>query len=164
MRFGRVVTMFTALMSLAACGTAATRLTPPSAEVISVIDGDTIKVRTGGWTDNVRLIAIDTPEVAHHGNPDECHGPEATARLVEMLPKGTVVQLVRDEQARDIYGRLLAYVYAPDGTLINLQLAVEGHARSLSIAPNTALADAVATAVAAARQGNIGLWGHCPTD
>lgn len=31
--------------------------------VISVTDGDTIKVRTGGRTRDVRLIGIDTPEV-----------------------------------------------------------------------------------------------------
>lgn len=135
---------------------------PPAGTVVRVIDGDTLVVRTGTGEVTVRLLGIDTPEVAHHGNSDECGGPEAAARLAQMLPPGTSVQLARDTEARDAYGRLLAYVIrSTDGTVVNVQLAAEGHATPLVIAPNRALADPIADAAATARRARIGLWAVC---
>lgn len=150
-----------ALAVLLGCAPPDTGPPPPEAVVVEVIDGDTVLVRTGPDNESVRLIGIDTPEVAHHGNPDECFGPEAAARAAQLLPVGSTVRLVRDVEARDIYDRLLAYVFNADGTLINLQLAAEGFARELSIAPNTAIADDVAAAVSTARSNGLGLWSQC---
>lgn len=134
---------------------------PPQALVVDIIDGDTVVVRSGRVTEPVRLIGIDTPEVAHHGQPGECFGGEAAARLAELIPVGTTVRLARDVEARDIYGRLLAYVFATDGTLVNMQLAREGLAAELSIAPNLALVDVIATSVGEARRARLGMWEHC---
>ena len=68
----------------------------------------------------------------------------------------------RDAEARDPYGRLLAYVYrAADGAFVNLELARGGYARQLSIAPNTAYADLFGAAVSEAQQAGRGLWGAC---
>ena len=47
--------------------------------------------------------------------PVMCFGPEASAETHRLLPAGTPVRLVRDVEARDAYGRLLAYVYRADG-------------------------------------------------
>lgn len=82
---------------------------PRSAQVIRVVDGDTIKVRLKGRSYDVRLIGIDTPEV--YGGV-ECGGREASAGLKRLLPAGTRVKLIRDrsQDARDRYGRLLRYV------------------------------------------------------
>jgi hypothetical protein len=45
----------------------------------------------------------------------------------------------RDVEARDPYGRLLGYVYrSSDRLFVNEDLIVNGYARPLSIAPNTA--------------------------
>ena len=135
---------------------------PPAGTVVEVIDGDTLIVRSGSDDVIVRLLGIDTPEVAHHGNPDECGGPEAAVRLAQMVPPGTSVQLARDTETRDAYGRLLAYVIrSADGVVVNVQLAVEGHATPLVIAPNRALADPIAAAVADARRAGLGIWGTC---
>ncbi len=146
---------------LVACGAGSPGPAAPDAEVVAVVDGDTISVRSDGVDEQVRLIGIDTPEVAHHGNPAECHGPEASARLAELLAPGTVVRLRRDQEARDAYGRLLAYVISADGTVVNLQLVAEGHARPLAIPPNLLLADAVAEAAAGAQRAGLGLWSRC---
>lgn len=135
---------------------------PPAGTVVHVIDGDTLVIKSGPSEVTVRLLGIDTPEIAHHGNPDECGGPEAAIRLKEMLPPGTSVKMARDSEAQDAYGRLLAYVIrAGDGVVVNVQLAVEGHAQPLMIAPNRALADDIAAAASNARRAGLGLWASC---
>ena len=132
------------------------------AVVVSVSDGDTIRVRVAGREERVRLIGIDTPETHGPGGLRECFGAEATARTKALLPKGTEVDLVRDAEARDRYGRLLAYVYRrPDKTFVNMALAREGYAAVLTVPPNVAHADAFREAAAAARQADKGLWSRC---
>lgn len=79
------------------------------ARVVSVTDGDTIKVRIGKKTRSVRLIGIDTPEV--YGGV-ECGGREASASMKRMLRPGNRVRLTKDgsQDKRDRFGRLLRYV------------------------------------------------------
>jgi micrococcal nuclease len=135
---------------------------PANATIERVVDGDTIAVRVGGSDERVRLIGIDTPETVSPTKPVMCFGKEASEETARLLPPGTAVRLVRDTEARDAYGRLLAYVYrAADGLFVNLVLARGGFADVLAIAPNTAHADEIRAAVAAARAGRIGLWGAC---
>jgi micrococcal nuclease len=146
----------------ASCAPPAPGPVPPDGTVVHIIDGDTLIIRSGRQDVTIRLLGIDTPEVAHHGNADECGGPEAAERLEELLPPGTSVQMARDNEARDAYGRLLAYVIrSGDGTVVNVQLAAEGHAEPMSIAPNRALADVIADASASARRAEIGIWSRC---
>ena len=135
---------------------------PPLAAVVEIVDGDTIVVRSGARTEAVRLIGIDTPEVAHHGQGAECYGPEAAARLAQLIPVGSTVRLARDLEARDVYDRVLAYVFTLDGDLVNVTLAAEGYATELAIAPNVSLNDAVRTAISGARAHRLGLWESCP--
>ena len=81
-----------------------------SARVVRVIDGDTIEVSIAGAEQYVRYIGVDTPETVKPGTPVQCYGPQASAenhRLVD----GRTVRLVFDRERRDVYGRLLAYVY-----------------------------------------------------
>ncbi|MGI9622828.1 MAG: thermonuclease family protein [Acidimicrobiales bacterium] len=145
---------------LAACAGAPNGPSPPLARVVEVIDGDTIVVRSGSVEEPVRLIGIDTPEIAHHGQPGECGGAEAAARLAQLIPPGAVVSLRRDVEARDHFGRLLAYVAAGAEDL-SVVLAAEGHAVALAIPPNLALSDVVATAVDQARRSGLGIWERC---
>ena len=127
-----------------------------------MVDGDTIRVRIQGAEERVRLIGIDTPETHGPGGLRECFGAEATDRLEALLPQGTSVRLVRDVEARDRYDRLLAYVYrASDGLFVNLAMAKEGYATTLTYPPNVAHADEFVAAVRTARQGQRGLWRRC---
>jgi len=48
-----------------------------------------------------------------------------------------------------------------DGMFVNLQLAREGYADVLSIAPNTTHASEIGAAVRDAREQGRGLWGAC---
>lgn len=132
------------------------------ATVVRVIDGDTIVVHLGGGAETVRVLGIDTPETHKPDTPVECYGPEASDRMTALLPRGTVVRLVRDVEARDRYGRLLAYVYRDsDGLFIDLRMVQEGYAGTLIIAPNLAHRAELEAAVAAAQQAKRGLWQAC---
>ncbi len=136
---------------------------PGLAEVVRVVDGDTIVVRIAGAEERVRLIGIDTPESVDPRSPIDCFGPEASAAAKALLPEGTEVRLVRDVEARDRFDRLLAYVYTVDGdTFVNLELAVQGFADVATFPPNVAHTDELVAAVAAARDAGRGLWGACP--
>ncbi len=78
--------------------------------VTYVIDGDTVVVRLGSAEPvHVRLIGINTPEIAHFGKPGECFGIRAT-RLTRRLALGRQVVLRPGRERHDRYGRLLAYV------------------------------------------------------
>lgn len=134
----------------------------PNAVVDEVIDGDTLIVAIGERHERVRLIGIDTPETVDPDRPVQCFGPEASARTADLLPPGTPVRLERDTEARDVYDRLLVYVYrSTDGLFVNLDLAAGGYADALHIEPNLAHARPIDAAVAAARAGSVGLWGAC---
>ena len=133
-----------------------------NATLVSVTDGDTISVRIGGTKEKVRLIGIDTPETKKPNTPVQCFGPEATKFTTSLLPTGTLLHVERDVEARDKYGRLLAYVYlAGDGTFVNLAIIRGGYARLLTIPPNVAHATDFVAAARAAENENIGLWAGC---
>lgn len=137
-------------------------LAPDEAVVEHTVDGDTVDVRLAGHDERVRLLGIDTPEIAHEGNEADCFGPEAAQRTAELLPDGTIVRLERDVVARDQYGRLLAYVYRRgDGLLVNVNLVEAGYARPLTIAPNGLMASKIVAAARRAEAADLGLWGAC---
>ena len=130
--------------------------------VARVVDGDTVHITVDHATEIVRLIGVDTPETVDERKPVQCYGPEASARTKVLLPPGTAVRLERDGEARDQYGRLLAYVYrASDGLFVNLALVRDGYGSVLLIAPNVTYADRFRDAEATARQQGAGLWGAC---
>jgi len=132
------------------------------AVIESVLDGDTVSVQIGGNTETLRLLGIDTPEKAGGPRPAECHGEEATNLARDLLPVGTPVLLARDSEPRDLYGRLLTYVYrAEDDLFVNLAMLERGAAAPLSIKPNTTFDDLFARASADARRNNVGLWATC---
>src|SRR3954468_11270326 len=90
-----------------------------TARVLRVVDGDTIAVRLDGRQERVRYIGVDTPETKKPGSPVECYGRRASAEN-ERLVEGARVRLVADAEARDRYGRMLAYVYrVDDGRFVN---------------------------------------------
>lgn len=134
----------------------------PNATVERVVDGDTIVVEIDGGRETVRLIGIDTPETVKPNTPVQCFGPEASKRTKELLPPGTPVRLERDVEARDDYGRLLAYVTrAVDGLFVNLALVEEGDAELLTFPPNTTHVAEFVDAATAAERADVGLWAAC---
>src|SRR5690606_13467423 len=94
--------------------------------VVSIVDGDTIKIDWNGKTESIRLIGVDTPETVHPNKPVQEYGKEASDFTKAQLTGETVFVEVDIEQ-RDRYGRLLGYVYTEDGTMFNARLIAEGY-------------------------------------
>ena len=128
------------------------------ATVVSVVDGDTIRVEIDGVNETVRYIGIDTPEPYRDGEP-ACYSKEATDKNRELV-QGREVRLETDVENRDRFDRLLRYVYVDD-VLVNDVLLRSGYAATLTIWPNTAKQRMFADSESAARQNDVGLWSEC---
>jgi micrococcal nuclease len=120
-----------------------------------VPDGDTIRL---GELGPVRLIGIDTPEV--YGGI-ECFGRDASRFARRLIPLGTRVRYRVGVEERDHYGRLLAYVWLPDGRMLNRVMVDEGYAQPVTIPPNVEFAASFTRAARAARAAGLGLWRAC---
>ncbi len=100
-----------------------------------IYDGDTLKIDKIG---KVRLIGIDTPEtkasLRDRFYKEKFNIKQKTLRKISKQVKkynidrvkGQKVKLEFDHTQRDKYGRLLAYVYLPNGDMLNLLLLEKG--------------------------------------
>ncbi len=130
------------------------------AEVVRVVDGDTAQMDLDdGGEEGVRFIGVDTPESVAPGQPVECFGKKAS-RFTTGLLEGERVTLRFGAERRDVYDRLLAYVYLGD-RFVNAELVRLGYARTLEIAPNVDYADRFARIQQEAADAGLGLWGAC---
>ncbi|MDD2462782.1 MAG: thermonuclease family protein [Desulfobulbus sp.] len=142
-----------------------------TAKVIRVIDGDTIKVNLQGQTESVRLIGIDTPECRANQKAERdsersgqdlaaiiSQGKEATSFTRSRVKKGDTVRLETDVQQRDKYRRLLAYVWLPNGTMLNEAIVRAGYAQPATFPPNVKYQDLFQEAAREARKQRRGLW------
>lgn len=92
------------------------------AEVLSIGDGDTIRVRQGGRAITVRLACIDAPETAQ--SP---YGRQARSHLQQRLPIGR--EVILDVKTTDRYGRTVAEVIEVISDInINLAMVEDGQA------------------------------------
>jgi len=139
------------------------------ATVVSVTDGDTLRVRAGGREVRVRLLGIDTPETRRPGVAVECGGKNATAsmkRLVFVGGRGRRVTLSGDptQNRVDRYGRRLAYVTTVRGDVGAAQLRA-GWASSYVFGGRPVRRAARYRRLAAgARAAGRGVWGSCDGD
>lgn len=98
-------------------------------------------------------------------HPDvECFGREASEFAERLLPLETRVRYRVGVEERDRYGRLLAYVWLPDGRMLNRVLVEQGYAQTLTIPPNVDFADVFRAGAQAAREAGLGLWRACGGD
>lgn len=89
-------------------------------ELMRVVDGDTIEVKMGDKVESIRLIGIDAPEM----NEETMERAIESKQYLENLLKNQKIYLEKDETQddRDVYNRLLRYVYLRDRTLINKKM------------------------------------------
>jgi micrococcal nuclease len=131
-----------------------------TAFVVRVVDGDTIEARIGNRVEDVRYIGVDTPETVKPDTPVQCFGPQASAFNHHLVERRRV-RLVFGVERRDVYGRLLAYVYLGQ-RFVNAGLVRRGLARSLTIPPNDRFAPRFRRLELHAARAGRGLWGACP--
>jgi len=139
-----------------------------TARVVAVTDGDTIKVRLAGRraVTKVRIIGIDTPETKRPGVRVECGGPEASANMKRIAPKGSRVFLRTDptQDTRDRYGRLLAYVGRNGRDLGRTQIAAGLAKRYVYGGKPFQRATAYKRSQTKAGAAGKGVWGYCGGD
>jgi micrococcal nuclease len=92
------------------------------AEVVNVIDGDTLDVRIDGEEQRLRYYGVDTPE---KGN--RCFDE---ARKRNKALAGDTILLLPDARDTDRYGRILRYVFTEDGLSIDESLVAEGYGQA----------------------------------
>jgi endonuclease YncB( thermonuclease family) len=97
-----------------------------------VIDGDTIVLENG---QRVRYAGINAPEIRHDDEPGEPFGDEALRANIRLVKNKEVI-LEWAEEKRDRFGRLLAYVFLPDGTFVQAELVKAGLAFVCYMPPN----------------------------
>lgn len=135
--------------------------------VEKVIDGDTF-ICSG---QKIRLIGIDTPEsrINPHMEKQKSLGDKKTILhygnlakefLKSLIPSGTTVKLEYDVQRYDRYGRILAYVWLPDGRMLNEVLLKEGYAMLYTVPPNVKYEEKLRKAYREAVEKGKGLWGR----
>jgi micrococcal nuclease len=134
------------------------------AEVVRVIDGDTLLASRDGRRVRVRLIGIDAPESVRPDAPVECFGPESTAQLRRLLPPGAAVRAsFQGAQQRDRFGRELWDVWLRTDRLLQAELVARGYALARSYIPHTRYAEVLAAEERSARAASLGLHGACRT-
>jgi endonuclease YncB( thermonuclease family) len=127
------------------------------AQVVEVVDGDTIKVSIGGEVHTLRYIGIDSPESQDPNEPVEWMGPEATEANRDLVG-GKTVYLEKDVSETDQYGRLLRYVFLVSGTFVNAELVRQGYAQAVSYPPDVKYQELLVGAQEEARENGRGLW------
>lgn len=134
------------------------RPTTETYEVISVVDGDTIKINYQGQTTSVRLIGVNTPETIDPRKDVECYGEEASNYLKDLLTGKTVTIAADASQAdRDKYNRLLRYVYL-DGQDVNYQIIANGYGYEYTYNVPYEKQASYKAAQSAAEAAGKGLW------
>ena len=143
------------------------------AKVTRVLDGDTIEIAGGEY---VRYIGMDAPEEWYSKKAtttNTCYAVEAKQEN-EQLVLGKTVRLEEDVRNRDVYGRLLRYVYVTpeaggsklDATtssenFVNEELVQEGFAKAAPYPPDIKYKTAFSELEKYARDNKKGLWGAC---
>jgi len=130
-------------------------------QVVNVDDGDTITVIYSGKEERVRFIGIDTPETHHPKKPVQCFGLAAKDFTSKLIGQNKVrLEADPEDDNRDIYGRLLRYVYLPDGTHVNAEIVRQGYGFAYTHFPFTKLEEMRALE-REARAERRGLWAGC---
>jgi micrococcal nuclease len=140
-------------------------------EIRKIIDGDTYHILINGKDEKVRLIGIDTPESKHNKKAQKdakrsdsdienivVMGKEATEFVRTIIKPGDHLRIEFDIRKRDQYGRLLAYLYLPDGRMLNELIVHEGYATVLTYPPDVKYVNRFTAAFQEARTLKKGLW------
>ena len=123
------------------------------AEIVRVIDGDSLKLMVNGRKDEARLIGIDAPEMGQRP-----WGRRAKDHLRELVGASGELSIEYDVERRDKYGRLLVYVRTGGGRFVNEEMLRAGYAVLFTVPPNVRHVAKFRKAQEEARQQGLGIW------
>lgn len=130
--------------------TSAPALAAPEYSILSVGDGDTVRVVSDEGNKTIRLACIDAPEKAQAP-----YGSNAKAFLLKSIPVGSKVSI--KPFTTDRYGRLVAEVFS-NGNNINLQVVRSGNAFVYRSFLKGCDKDAYLGAENEAKANKLGIW------
>ena len=148
------ILFFTVLLCFAGLSLAA----EPYVGVRYVHDGDTVVLATG---ETLRYLGIDAPEMGRKGEKDRFMALESRNLNAHLL-RNARIRLEFDEERRDRYGRLLAYVFLDSGEMVNCLLIRKGLAFVLAAKPNMKYFSRLLDCQRQAMKERIGLWSRGP--
>jgi len=124
--------------------------------VTEIVDGDTITIN--GST-RVRLLGIDAPET------DECYFSESKEALSNLI-EGEYVRLEKDISGIDNFGRLLRYIFLPQGDamddiFVDNYMTKQGFADISEVSQNKRYRDILISGRNEAVTMNRGMWSAC---
>lgn len=122
-------------------------------KVTNILEGNVVEIKGGTNSDKLVLLGFDELDPNYVG--------EATQWLSEQLT-GATIRVELDTKQRETHGYLLAYVYMPDGTLLNSQIFAKGYAKLKMTSPNIRWNELLGYVENGAKNQKIGLWATPP--
>ena len=119
-----------------------------------VNDGDTIVLTNG---QRVRYIGINAPEIDYENQKAQPLGYKAKS-FNKQLVLSQKIRLELDKEPHDRYGRLLAYIFLPDGSFLNARMLQNGYAFFLYHTPNVKYDKQLLRAQQDAMKAKRGIW------
>ncbi|NOQ89999.1 MAG: hypothetical protein GQ549_03535 [Gammaproteobacteria bacterium] len=126
-----------------------------TSQVKYIHDGDTLHLKDGR---KVRLIGINTPEVARGKQAAELFSAEAKNTLKALFKDDKSINLVFGKEEKDHYQRTLAHGFTKDGLNIQAALLKQGYAQVITFPPNTKFTACYLEQERIARCSKKGLW------
>jgi len=118
-------------------------------------DGDTLHLGDGR---KIRLIGINTPELARNNKTAEPYAKQAKSALKALFKTDKSIALLYGNDKKDRYNRLLAHGFLSDGRNIQAILLKQGLASAITVPPNTKFASCYLELEHKARCNKAGLW------
>ena len=138
-----------------------------SAEVLRVLDGDTIEIELADAlydrpVTRIRFWGLDCPETAKPDRPADPYANEATELTRLLAADRSVTLYLESHRTRGVFGRVLAHVELPDGSSLNEALLSAGLAVADERWSHSRLGRYAQLERAARRQG-LGIWSQDKT-
>ncbi len=124
------------------------------AHVQAVYDGDTVLLTDGR---KVRVVGINTPEVAHGDQAMEPIADQAHKALLALIGGKRIILKVGSDK-KDHYGRVLAHLFDYQGKNITRELLMQGLGFQVAFPPNLWGVACYQSAEQIAKQHHLGVW------
>ncbi|MEE8424448.1 MAG: thermonuclease family protein [Elusimicrobiota bacterium] len=138
---------------------------------VYAVEGDLLLATCADKLERLRLIGIDAPEIESSRKAKRdakksgrslaaelARGSKAANYVRGLVHEGDRIALVFDKRQRDEEKHLLAYVYLPDGGMLNARILETGYAVPSPVPPNTRYKKLFNELYRRAKKVGRGLW------